>query len=199
MNKYLQSGRSKQKLKTRNRILDSAQKFLSKGENFTLEAVAEEAGLSRATIYRYYSNVELLAAEAALDVYTHTPEAIYSRLNKKPLPEILLGIQDYYNRLAMDHESSFRKFLSITLSSSQEMPKRGARRIETLKLALGNHHMDMKQEELQNFIYLATVLMGVEALIVTKDVCQLDNKKSKQVLQWGLEMLIKGCSCFENE
>ena len=39
---------------------------------------------------------------------------------------------------------------------------------------------------------LATTLMGMEPFIVTKDVCGLDNEASKEVLRWGLELIIKG-------
>jgi len=192
MNEYLNSGRSNQKLKTRNKILSSAQKLLNKETFFSLDEVAEVSGLSRATVYRYYSNVELLAAEAALNIYTHPPEKIYSDLKEQDLTEKILGIQRYFNQLAIDHEASFRKFLSIALSTTQDIPKRGARRTETVKLALEQHKTNWPPQVLQNFIYIATVLMGIEPLIVTKDVCQLDDKQSSDVLRWGLQMLIRG-------
>ncbi|MEX0361849.1 MAG: TetR/AcrR family transcriptional regulator, partial [Allomuricauda sp.] len=61
MNKdYIQTGRTNQKLETRDKILKSAQYFLKKGKAFNLENVAQKSGVSRATIYRYYSNVEIL-------------------------------------------------------------------------------------------------------------------------------------------
>mgnify|MGYP001595255558 CR=1 FL=1 len=61
---FLKEGRINQKLQTRSEILKSAQILLNKERQITLEKVAEHAGISRATIYRYFSNIELLTTEA---------------------------------------------------------------------------------------------------------------------------------------
>ncbi|CAN0601537.1 unnamed protein product, partial [Ectocarpus sp. 12 AP-2014] len=61
---YINTGRKNQKQETRDKIIESAQYFLNKGIEFNLEDVAGRTGVSRATIYRYYSNVQILAEEA---------------------------------------------------------------------------------------------------------------------------------------
>ena len=54
--------------------------------------------------------------------------------------------------------------------------KRGARRKKTLKLILEETPLTPKEkEDLSN---LFTVMMGIEPLIVTKDVCGLNNQES---------------------
>lgn len=40
--------------------------------------------------------------------------------------------------------------------------------------------------------------MGIEPIIVTKDVCGLNNAESKELLKWGMELLLKGFS-FEKK
>ena len=193
MNKpYLETGRIHQKQKTRNKILSSAKKYLIKGQDFTLEDIAKNATLSRATIYRYYSNVEVLSREAGLDLHTKSPESIVEPLLHKDTDEILMGIQDYFNFLAMENEAAFRKYLSVVVASNAKENIRGARRIKTLQLALQKNDFDLSQSEYDKLIVVATVLMGIEALIVTKDVCRLNNQRSSEVLQWGLEMILKG-------
>ena len=77
---YIKSGRTNQKLETRSKILTGAKYFINKGITFTLEDVAKKSGISRATIYRYYSNVEILAAEAGLDISTIKPETIIQKV-----------------------------------------------------------------------------------------------------------------------
>ena len=69
----LNSGRVSQKLETRNKILSSAQHYLNKGLEFNLEDIAEKTGISRATVYRYFSNIDILAAEAGLALSTESP------------------------------------------------------------------------------------------------------------------------------
>lgn len=190
--KYVDSGRKKQKKKTREKILTSAQTLLSKGENFTLEDIAKEADISRATVYRYYSNVEILAGEAGLDLSVDSPDRIYERLKGKSLEEQVLGIQDYYNGMALDNEQAFRKYLSVVVNSDQMTKKRGARRKQALALAFADNSGGLSKEEVQRLMDISTVLMGMEALVVTKDVCDLSNEESKELLNWGLRMIIRG-------
>ena len=189
---YTSTGRKLQKLKTRKNILSSAQKLLAKGSHFTLEDVAEDASISRATIYRYYSNVEVLSAEAGLDLNTKSPDAIYKELQDQDLQAVILGIQDYFNQLALDNEQAFRKYLSVVLTSTAETRQRGARRTKTLDLALSENHGSLNQLEIENLNHIATILMGIEPLIVSKDVCRLNNTESLELLKWGLQMILKG-------
>lgn len=188
--KYLETGRMNQKLETREKILHAAKQFLNEAKDFSLEEVAEKAGVSRATIYRYFSDTEVLSGEAGLDINTQSPEAIYSEFQHLKLSESLMKVQDYFNNLTIEHEHAFRKYLSIVVTSNSSKTKRGARRNKTLKLFLENSQLP--DQEKRNLSNLLTVLMGAEPIIVTKDVCGLDNTESKELLKWGLQLLLKG-------
>ncbi|MBU2928602.1 TetR/AcrR family transcriptional regulator [Winogradskyella psychrotolerans] len=196
-NEYLKKGRVKQKQETREKILSSTQELMNYGEKFTLEDVAEKAGVSRATIYRYYSNIDLLSAEAGIDINTKSPKTIYENLQGLEIKDKLLGVQEYYNNLALDNENAFRNYLSIVLTSDSQHNKRGARRSKTLKMVL--EETNLTKTEIKNIQNLFTVLMGVEPLIVTKDVCGLNNEQSKKLLKWGMELLLKGISIDRSE
>lgn len=189
---YIDTGRKKQKIKTRNILLKTAQKLMAKGTNFSLEDVAKEAKVSRATIYRYYSNIDVLSAEAGLDLNTESPKAINKKLQHLDTSEKILAIQAYFNQLTVNHEAAFRKYLSIVLASDSPLAKRGARRPKTLEMALAQKDLGLDQIQTQNLANIASVLMGIEAFITTKDVCGLSNEASRQTLQWGLEMVLKG-------
>ena len=191
-NEYLRQGRTAQKEKTRERILQAAHRLQHKGGEFTLEKVAERAGISRATIYRYYSNKDVLSAEAVLDMRTRSPEQILLDQKNGSLEEAFLGIQEYYNQLAQDNERAFRKYLSVLLDEDNQVNERGARRVRTLTGAMDKYEVPLSQEEKKKLVYMATLMMGIEALIVTRDVCRLDEIESKEVLKWGLNTLLKG-------
>ena len=187
---YTQTGRINQKLETREQILLSAQYFLNNGIDFTLEDVAKKANISRATIYRYFSNKDVLANEVVLDIRTKTPESLFEEIKEKDIKQMILAIQDYYNNLAIDHEPAFRKYLSTIITSNPLEKKRGARRKKSLRLALKNSdYTTSEQEDLSN---LLTILMGIEPLIVAKDVAGLNNKKAKEILKWGVLLIMKG-------
>lgn len=196
-NDYLNKGRVNQKLETREKILNAAQYFLNEGTAYTLEQVAEKAGISRATIYRYYSSVEMLAAETILDMNVKTPEQLYDDIKELGLKEKLLGVQDYFNGFAQDNENAFRNYLSIVLSPDSPPIKRGGRRIRTLKMILNEAKLNKKDSK--KLQVLLTILMGIEPLIVTKDVCGLNNKESTELLKWGMELILKGISIDQKE
>ena len=189
---YIKTGRINQKIETRSKILLNAQYFLNNGLEFNLEDIAKRSGISRATIYRYFSNADILAAEAGLDVNTKSSETLFEGLKGETLNDKVLEIQDYYNTLAIDHEKLFRKYISAILDVSTPTLKRGARRKKTLQLVLENTNYTPKEkEDLSN---LLTIMMGIEPLIVTKDVCGLNNSESAKLMKWGMELILKGFS-----
>lgn len=187
---YINSGRTNQKTETRKKILVTAQYFLKNSLEFNLEDIAKKSGISRATIYRYFSNSTILAAEAGLDVSTKSPESICENLEGLKLEEKILKIQEYYNELAIDHEKLFKQYISAVLDSNSSTPKRGARRKRTLQLILKETNFTKKEKE--NLSNLLTILMGIEPVIVTKDVCGLGNKESQELMKWGMQLLLKG-------
>ncbi len=189
-NDYIKTGRANQKTETRNKILVSAQYFLNKGLEFNLEDIAKKTGISRATVYRYFSNSDALAAEAALDVATQSTEVIYKNLKETSIEGKVIEIQSYFNTLTLDNEKLFRKYISTVLDSSVSVPKRGARRKKILKMVFDETNFTKQEkEDLSN---LLTILMGIEPFIVTKDVCGLNNNESIELLKWGVQLLFKG-------
>ncbi len=191
-NEYLKKGRTEQKQKTRDKILQAAHRLHQEGGEFSLEKVAELAGVSRATIYRYYSNKDVLSAEAVLDMRTLSPEQILDNLEDSSLEEAFLGVQQYYNKLSIDNERPFRRYLSVILDEDNQVNVRGARRVRTLTRALEQHQVPLSEADKKKLIYISTLMMGIEALIVTRDVCQLDEQETNDVLTWGMKTLFKG-------
>ena len=133
----INSGRINQKLRTREKILKAALDLLKSKSEFTLEDVAEHMNSSRATVYRYFSNVEVLCAEAALSLHTKSSEELLDEVKDFALLDSLLHIQKYFNTLAQKHEVAFRKYLSFVLAESAKGVKvsnlRGSRRPDIAK------------------------------------------------------------------
>jgi len=190
----LNKGRINQKIKTRTRILNAAKSLMSENKKISLEEVASKAEVGRATIYRYFPNIDLLFTEASLDIHFLSPIELFEKVKEMPLKERIYYVQDYYNKMAQDHELIFRRYLSATLIESIESSKkiRGARRVETMHLVLESLETEMSNKNQEYLKNVSTVLMGIEALIVTKDVCGLSNQESMDNLNWAIEMILKG-------
>lgn len=192
----LKEGRVQQKLKTREAILLTAQSLMESTTDFTLEDIAEHADISRATVYRYFSNVDVLCAEAALNLHVKSTNDLLEEVKHLNMHETLIHIQEYFNQLASDHEMAFRKYLSVVLDEStqnenQKTTLRGARRPVVLEAAMQPYLKNMSPETSSNLMYIVTVLSGIEALVANKDVNGLDNDESSHLLQWALEMILK--------
>ncbi|WP_435579374.1 TetR/AcrR family transcriptional regulator [Gilvibacter sp.] len=187
---YVSSGRTNQKLETRAKILEGAQYFLSSGQEFKLEDVAKRVKISRATIYRYFSSVEILAAETSLAIATVAPEVLAEQVKGQSLEDRLLHIQEYFNTLTLENESAFRKYLSVVIESSAKQFKRGARRTKALNFTLAQEQFPA--EDKRKLANILTLFMGLEPFIVAKDVCDLDAAESRELLIWGMQLFLKG-------
>ncbi len=187
---YLSEGRTRQKMATRKHILVQTQHLLRTGNEISMDDVIRESGLSRATVYRYFTSIEILVKEAGLDINTAIPEELYEKVSSYEPHTQILKIQEYFNDLAFDHEEAFRKYLGAVLSQDQSTAKRGARRVKTLHLVMQNLKEKVDGDIAEKVINTATVLMGIEALVATRDVCGLSKKKSKETLQWALDIIL---------
>ncbi|MFC4218763.1 TetR/AcrR family transcriptional regulator [Flagellimonas marina] len=191
-NEHLQSGRKNQKQETRRRILLAAQQLLEMEQELTMENIAEQAGISRATIYRYYTNIDALSTELLLQLNVPDPTDLIEQFRNNSLQDAMLGFQKAYLKFVLDNENTSRKFLVAVLASSN--PKqRGQNRISVVRDYFASSTIDLDSQKKKKLMNIAVVLMGIESIIATKDVCDLSTKESIETLQWGLKMIVKGC------
>lgn len=190
---HLQSGRKNQKQETRKKILFATQQLLEMGKEPTMEDIAEKAGISRATIYRYYTNVDAISTELLLQLNVPDPSVLLEQYKNCSLLKALLGFQKAYLQFSLDNEKTSRKFLAAVLSSSNPKLQRGQNRISAIGAYFASNAIDLDLETKNKLKNISVVLMGIESIIATKDVCDLTTAESLETLEWGLEMIIKGC------
>ncbi|WP_198439897.1 TetR/AcrR family transcriptional regulator [Pareuzebyella sediminis] len=190
---HLLSGRKRQKLTTRRKILQAANELLKSKRTLSMEAIASKAGISRATVYRYYSSTDSIATELILQLNVPSGDSLKVKFNNQPLMDALLGIQETYLDFIFGNEIPSKKFLGAMLSSSDPKLERGQNRITAIRNFFDDNETGLSEGAKKNLTHVAVLLMGIEAIMVTKDVCKLTNVQSRETLRWGLEMLVKGC------
>jgi AcrR family transcriptional regulator len=197
--KKIEGGRVNQKQRTRTEILRAAERLLARGEQPGLEAVAEEALVSRATVYRYFSNLDMLLAEAPLDVQTLDAEELLGDMppdRASDPAERAVRIHEHLHDLVCRNESRFRLFLKATLEQwiaeggNPKEPLRGARRIRMLDLALDPLRRKLDRKTYKNLRSSLALLVSVEAYIAQTDVCRLNPKQGKAVASWAIRTLV---------
>lgn len=135
-------GRRNQKTRTRKDLLQAAARLLKEGRTPTLDEVAEEALVSRATAYRYFPSIESLMVEASVDVAIPGGEDLF-RDNSSLDPVVRLQLVEttlYDTFLA--HEPLLRALLAHTIQqgihadADSKVPRRQNRRSPLIEAAL---------------------------------------------------------------
>jgi AcrR family transcriptional regulator len=133
--------RDNQRARTRRDLVDAALGLLRQGGTPTVAEVADAAGVSRRTAYRYFTSADHLIADALLeavrsdvegeiDAGTGEDDDIGTRVDR---------LVDALHHLTVDHEHLLRQMIQFTLDRGliePGVPPRPSRRLEYVDKAL---------------------------------------------------------------
>lgn len=190
------AGRSNQRRRTRKALLEAASRLMRNGRTPSLEEVAEEALVSRATAYRYFPSVEALLVEASLDVAVPSPEDLFEGEGPADPVARLERLDAALDALLSANEAQFRLMLAHSMQRAARgedeagLPPRQNRRGSLIEAALAparDQFAPAVRERLQQAL---AVLIGTEAMVVFKDVLQLPDEEARQVKRWAIRALV---------
>ncbi|MEZ5667250.1 MAG: TetR family transcriptional regulator [Alphaproteobacteria bacterium] len=189
------TGRWRQRRRTRKDLLQAAALLLARGETPSLEAVAAEAQVSRATAYRYFPSVEALLVEAAFDVASPEAQAVFADGPARDPVGRLERVDDAFDAMIAANEVPLRLMLANALERRAKegdaaMPVRQDRRTPLIEAALAPAGDALRAEELEMLTAALALVIGTEAMIVCRDVLQLDDDKARQVKRWAIRALV---------
>jgi AcrR family transcriptional regulator len=199
---WQQEGRVNQKRRTRAAILVAAVELLGKGKSPTVAEVADAALVSRATAYRYFPTQEYLLFEAALE---GTRSDIDRELDDNTLPEDpearLEMLIDVLQKRIIDKEAAFRTMLRLSLEWSSEEERhdgdtapsrlRGGGRVRWIEKALAPVQGRFEESDFRRLVAALSLCMGIEALVVLRDVCALEPEEAEEVSRWAARTLLR--------
>lgn len=188
------AGRRNQKRRTRKDLLRAAARLLRDGDRPSLEQVAEEALVSRATAYRYFPNLDALLLEAALDIAVPDAEALFADADATDPVARLERLDDVLHAMVRDHEPQLRLMLALSLqrglSDDADVPARQNRRTPLIEAALLPAAATFDPAQLPLLRDALALLIGIEARIVFEDVLQLDDAAAAAVRRWVIGALV---------
>jgi AcrR family transcriptional regulator len=191
------SERQNQKRRTRKHLLETASRLMAEGRDPSLEEIAEAALVSRATAYRYFPNVEALLVEASLDIAMPDPQALFDGITSED-PLVRLERADAaMHDVIMANEAGLRRMMvhalqqSLAESSDEGPPARQNRRTPLIDAALAPARKDIKPAALPMLRQALALVMGTEAMLVCKDVLQLDDAQTRKVKRWAIRALLQ--------
>ena len=183
--------------RTKRLMLETATRLMQSGMTPSVSEVAEAAGVSRATAYRYFPSQAALV-QAVVD------EGLGPILTWKPASDDAeRRVADLF-ATAMPRieafEATFKAALKLSLDQwarreagtlgSEPAFKRG-HRVDLLKDAIAPLKGRLKPRQLKRLAQALSLVFGVEVLIVLKDIWGLDGSETLSVAQWAARSLIE--------
>lgn len=185
---YVQSGRVRQKQRTREQLLHAARDLIASGDTPRIEEVAEAAGISRTTAYRYFpSQTELLAAAF--------PETATASLLPDPAPQdvaervaaVVSAVVDVVAR----SEPQQRAMLRLSLGAeTHELPLRQGRVIGWLSEALEPLRPEIGDAGVLRLAQAIRSACGIEARVWLGDIAGLDANAIRSMQLWIAQAML---------
>jgi AcrR family transcriptional regulator len=188
---YEQTGRTRQKSRTRRALVEGAREILGRGSVPTVEQAAEAAGISRTTAYRYFHNQRALLAAAYPEITERSlladdpPAAVEERL------EIVVRA---LGRMIVDGEPAYRATLRLSLEEEprrEELVLRRGRAIGWIEDALVPLRGILPKAELRRLVLAVRSATGIEALVWLTDIAGLSRAQAQDVMSWSAQAMLQ--------
>lgn len=185
---YEASGRTNQKLRTRDALIAAARELVAKGITPTVDEAAAAASISRTTAYRYFSTRGALLAAA------HPETAVQSLLPKQPphdVRERLRIVVRGYLRIVIDTEPQLRTMLRLSLAAEPgELPLRQGRVIPLIEDALAPLRDKIGAAAVRRLAIAIRSATGIESFVWLVDVAGQSRDEALKILRWSASSLL---------
>lgn len=196
---YEQSGRTRQKARTRRAVVEAARELLAAGVTPTVEQAADAAGVSRTTAYRYFPNQRVLL------VATFPQVAASSLLPEHASqdPEARLdAAAAALGKLILEHEPELSAQLRLSLEHDgpegdgtggvrRDLPFRTGRAAVWIEEALAPLHGRLSEPQLHRLVLAIRTTLGIEALVWLTDVAGLPRDEAVELMCWSARALLR--------
>ena len=187
---YELAGRTSQKQRTRDALVQAARELVERGMTPTVEETAEAAVISRTTAYRYFPN------QASLLVAAHPETQALSLLpeNAPDDPEARLDlVVDAFTRMIVSTEPQQRTMLRLSLDPDRAGPLllRQGRAIRWIGEALEPCRDRLSDAERRRLVLAIRSAIGIEALVWLTDVAGLSRDEAVDLMRWSASALLR--------
>lgn len=188
---YVKIGRTRQKERTVSALKDAARLLLSQGVAPTVETVAAQAGVSRATAYRYFPDQRalLVSAYPIIERPSLLPEAPPADVADR-VRMVARGILDSI----VANEVALRAQLRISLDVSAvgaELPLRKGRRIIWFEDALAPLRTQLPARSFRRLTLALAAVVSVEVLIWLVDLAGLSRAGAVNQILWTADQILR--------
>ncbi len=184
----------RQKARTESALMEAARQLMSQGVVPTVEDAAAQAGVSRATAYRYFRDQRALLVSAYPIIETPSllpetaPADVFERVRL-----VARGILDsiVVNEVALRAQL----LLSLEVSATRaELPLRKGRRIMWFEVALAPLRTELRPRSFRRLTLGLAAVVSLEVLIWLVDIARLSRKAAVEQILWTAEQIVRSAT-----
>lgn len=196
MRGYDTVGRTAQKLRTRNALKAAASELIAAGHQPTVAEVADAAGISKSTAYRYYPSQELMYAEVVLTATVGTDrQRVYAAAEGEGDAALRLDrVIRADHAFTVEHQHALRAGLRaflLLIDSYPEAPREPSNRVRYLTTALEPLADQIPAVAMRRLVAALSMFVGIEPALVTQVNCGLTAEESEEVKRWAAAALLR--------
>jgi AcrR family transcriptional regulator len=190
---YLETGRSAQKKRTRDALVNAARQLIADGSAPSVDAAAAASGVARATAYRYFpTQLTLLGA-------AHPETTALSLLpDHAPTDDVAQRLDlvvTAFTRLIADTDAQQRTMLRLSLETATgepaELPLRQGRAISWIAEALEPLRGELSDAQLKRLVLAIRSAIGIEARVWLIDVAGLSPQDTLRTMRWSAQAMLQ--------
>jgi len=190
--RYESTGRTNQKARTRNAVVEATRQLLAAGVTPTVEQAAAAASVSRTTAYRYFPNQRALLVAAYPEIESS------SLLDDDPPHDVEARLDIVVARITefvVAHEAELRTQLRLSLdpdtAEREQLVLRRGRAIGWIEDALEPLAGRMPRRERRRLALAVRATVGIEALAWLTDIAGLSRKQAVELMRWSARALLR--------
>jgi AcrR family transcriptional regulator len=201
-----QTGRYRQRRRTRSAIINAAAELLRSGKTAPgVNEIADAADVSRRTVYQYFPTVEQLLLDATLGLLSQAavddaidradPGGDDASTRVSAMIHALTGMSSQTMPLG-------RSLIRLTVDApagSTGQPMRGYRRIDWIETAIEPLRGRLDDAGFERLVSALAMVIGWEALIVLQDLRGLTPGEQAEVSTWAARALIRAALQDQSE
>lgn len=189
---YEESGRTRQKARTRSELIAAARDLIARGgATPTVEQTAAAASISRTTAYRYFPSQKalLVAAHPETAWASLLPEHIGDDVETR-LHAAVTG----FVTMVIDTEPQQRTMLRLSLEPdprSHDLPLRKGRAISWFEEALRPAEPQLGEAGIRRLAIAIRSAVGIESLVWLTDIAGLTRDEAAAQMTWSASALLR--------
>jgi AcrR family transcriptional regulator len=199
-------GRVAQKQRTRLQLLQAARDLRATGRVPGVADVADAAGISRTTAYRYFPTQEMLLAEATADPLIDAVTAAVAHASERSdAVERVDAIFAELLPVLLRHEAELRTLLKIALENSlEESHRRHIPLLSASWIVAWDGVLEPLRRKVPSRKYTLMVrtlgtLLSIESLNVVRDACDLEEAATVDAIRSAARAMTRGFLSTLNE